>query len=421
MLQSAIELEFSTIPVYLCGLWTIQSDPGSVVTQILTNIVVTEMRHLAIAANVMIATGGTPDITAAVPTYPAYLPDGEKTFEVDLLPFGPAFLQQAMWIESPTPVTSVSPVNSGRESPFTPRFVRAQPTLAMGGTFATIGEFYTALIQTLNTLVTDLGEPAVFPNSANVAAQYNGIDFLGYPDFSGSSTLLVANSTEAVTLLQDIIDEGEGTSPGIMWDETGTLLSHYYSFQEILLRRQYVAGDTPGSPSGPAIAVPAGSQVLAMVENPTMDMYPAESDVWNAANSFNTAFGELVTSLQQAFSGTNTNPGAIIKSAIEQMSSLQTEGLTVLAFPLPGNAAGAVAGPTFNNGFVPLTPCQQATIAVEQASTFVRDAQVAVDIARMGDNTAEGLLEYEVALRQLADAEKILASAELAQQKACVE
>ena len=75
---------------------------------------------------------------------------------------------------------------------------------------------------------------------------------------------MVANSTEAVTLLQDIKDEGEGTSPGIMWDETGTLLSHYYSFQEILLGRQYVAGDTPGSPSGSAIAVPTGSQVLAM-------------------------------------------------------------------------------------------------------------------------------------------------------------
>ena len=421
MLQSAIELEFSTIPVYLCGLWTIQSDPNSVVTQILTNIVVTEMRHLAIAANVMIATGGTPDISAAVPIYPTFLPDGEAVFEVDLLPFGLAFLEQAMWIESPTPVTSVSPVNFGRESPFAPRFVRAQPTLAMGESFGTIGEFYTALIQTLNNLVTDLGEPAVFPNSANVAAQYNGIDFLGFPDFSGSSTLVVANSTEAVTLLQDIIDEGEGTSPGIMWDETGTLLSHYYSFQEILLGRQYVAGDTPGSPSGPAIAVPTGSQVFAMVENPTMDMYPAESDVWNAANSFNTAFGALVTSLQQAFSGTNTNPGAIIKSAIELMFSLQTEGLAVLAFPLPGNAAVAVAGPTFNNGFVPLTPCQQATIAVEQASTFVRDAQIAVDIARMGDNTPEGTLEYEVALRQLADAEKTLASAELAQQKACVE
>lgn len=421
MLQSAIELEFSTIPVYLCGLWTIQSDPDSVVTQILTNIVVTEMRHLAIAANVMIATGGTPDISAAVPIYPTFLPDGEAVFEVDLLPFGLAFLEQAMWIESPTPVTSVSPVNFGRESPFAPRFVRAQPTLAMGESFGTIGEFYTALIQTLNNLVTDLGEPAVFPNSANVAAQYNGIDFLGFPDFSGSSTLVVANSTEAVTLLQDIIDEGEGTSPGIMWDETGTLLSHYYSFQEILLGRQYVAGDTPGSPSGPAIAVPTGSQVFAMVENPTMDMYPAESDVWNAANSFNTAFGALVTSLQQAFSGTNTNPGAIIKSAIELMFSLQTEGLAVLAFPLPGNAAVAVAGPTFNNGFVPLTPCQQATIAVEQASTFVRDAQIAVDIARMGDNTPEGTLEYEVALRQLADAEKTLASAELAQQKACVE
>ena len=187
MLQSAIELEFATIPVYLCGLWTIQWIPTVLCTQILTNIVVIEMRHLAIAANVMIATGGTPDITAAVPAYPAFLPDGETVFKVDLLPFGQAFLEQATWIESPTPVTSVSPVNFGRESPFAPRFVRAQPTLAMGEMFGTIGEFYTALIQTLNNLVTDLGEPAVFPNSANVAAQYNGIDFLGFPDFSGSA------------------------------------------------------------------------------------------------------------------------------------------------------------------------------------------------------------------------------------------
>ena len=47
-------------------------------------VAVEEMLHLTLAANVLNAVGGTPDLTAPgfVPEYPAYLPDGETDFAV---------------------------------------------------------------------------------------------------------------------------------------------------------------------------------------------------------------------------------------------------------------------------------------------------------------------------------------------------
>src|SRR6266542_2654452 len=163
--QQAVALELSTIPPYLCACWTI-NDATNQVAGLIQSVATVEMRHMAIAANALIATGGSPDVAAAVPSYPTYLPDGEQEFEVGLLPFGPAFLQQAMWIEQPSPAQAVSDrlralISAGSVIP------RRHRLLAMGNTYPTIGEFYAAIITGIQTLVDQLGESAVFPNGGN--------------------------------------------------------------------------------------------------------------------------------------------------------------------------------------------------------------------------------------------------------------
>ncbi len=77
-LQLAIQVEFTTIPAYLTGLYSIkQLDTQAY--QSLRSVVMEEMFHVNQAANLLVSIGGSPCFTdknkiKVVPTYPCYLP-----------------------------------------------------------------------------------------------------------------------------------------------------------------------------------------------------------------------------------------------------------------------------------------------------------------------------------------------------------
>ena len=103
-LQTAMQLEFSTIPPYLCAQWSIDADPGEV-GDMIQDIVVQEMYHFALAGNMLTAIGGTPNIANAkfIPSYPTnVLPGGiVQKLAVDLKPLTPDQVQVFMQIEYP--------------------------------------------------------------------------------------------------------------------------------------------------------------------------------------------------------------------------------------------------------------------------------------------------------------------------------
>ncbi len=76
-LQLAIELEHSTIPPYLTALYSIMPDANVEVAGLIRSIVVEEMLHMALVANIFIAIGGSPNIghSKFVPQYPGPLPE----------------------------------------------------------------------------------------------------------------------------------------------------------------------------------------------------------------------------------------------------------------------------------------------------------------------------------------------------------
>ena len=98
-----MQLEHATIPPYLTALYSLHPGNNSDALHILRVVVVEEMLHLTLVANVMNAVGGTPDLTQPdfVPAYPAYLPDGEKDFQVDLQPFSKDAVKTFLKIERP--------------------------------------------------------------------------------------------------------------------------------------------------------------------------------------------------------------------------------------------------------------------------------------------------------------------------------
>ncbi len=209
---------------------------------------------------------------------------------------------------------------------------RRHRLLAMGNMFATIGQFYTAIIQGIQTLVAQSGEAAVFPNSGSTNKQVG--------EFKGED-VTISGIARAITLLTDVIDEGEGAS-GAMWDENGHL-AHFYVLQQITLGKLYQQGDTPGNPTGSGIDVPAAAGIFPMLPNPTMaDYLPATSQLWKDADAFNVDFETVVNDLQSAFNGTPSKIG----KAIGDMFSLPGDAQTVFGNAAP-NQPGLVAGPTF--------------------------------------------------------------------------
>ena len=74
-LQVAVELELATLPPYLCGYWSCQ-DSGSAAAQLILSVIMQEMFHMGLAANILTSIGGTPSINTKVPVYPARCPAG---------------------------------------------------------------------------------------------------------------------------------------------------------------------------------------------------------------------------------------------------------------------------------------------------------------------------------------------------------
>src|SRR5262245_27089402 len=71
-LQTAIELEHSTIPPYLYATYSIKPNTNREIVKLLGSIVQEEMLHLAIDCNILNAIGGSPKIDdpAFIPRYP---------------------------------------------------------------------------------------------------------------------------------------------------------------------------------------------------------------------------------------------------------------------------------------------------------------------------------------------------------------
>jgi len=141
-LQWAIELEHSTLPPYLCALYSIKPGTNSPAVAVITSVFIEEMLHMTLAANVLNAVGGAPvlDHAAFIPSYPAYLPHSANAFQVSLEPFSPAAIETFMKIERPE--------DSGA------------PSEDEG--YDTIGQFYQAIEEGLQRLCEEMGEAQVF-------------------------------------------------------------------------------------------------------------------------------------------------------------------------------------------------------------------------------------------------------------------
>ena len=278
-LQTAMQLEFATIPPYLCAQWSINSDPSGVAGMI-QNIVIQEMVHFALAGNMLSAIKGTPNIANAgfVPSYPTNaLPGGvPQKLAVDLQPLSLDQLQVFMQIENPE---------------FPPIAVTAGPPPA------TIGAFYDTIFKGFAVV-----NPTIDPNAKFI-------------DFSAiisppPQTVQIKTITDAQNAITTIKTEGEGTqgSP----DEPpsdGSTFAHYYAFKQIFIGKTLVQTNGKWGFTGAAI------------QFPTVFSFSQSAVRADPSAAFNQTLSNLLQQLQACWT-----TGASFFDTLGTMSTLQSQG-----------------------------------------------------------------------------------------------
>jgi hypothetical protein len=295
-LQAAIQLEFMTIPPYLCAMWSIK-DAKHPVRLMIRDIVRQEMEHMGLACNLLNTIGGTPSINtpAAAPRYPGTLPGGiHPELKVSLGPLSKGAVHDVfMEIEYP----STAPLDIAQKS--------SHPT---------IGAFYDAIALAFRRL----------PRGAITGQRQ--IDSKQFNVWS------INTQGQALMAIHTIKHQGEGTSQSPAEGTFGAGLAHYYTFGEIFHGRKLIKGpDGHWSFSGDPIEFP---EVFPMAEIPP-DGYPE-------AHEFNVAYSAILADLQATWDQGDVKR---LASAVDRMKALSTLAGKLMATPLPGG--GGNYGPDF--------------------------------------------------------------------------
>jgi hypothetical protein len=354
LLEAAVQLELATIPPYLCALYSIHPGTNTEAALVLRSVVVEEMLHMVLASNVLNAVGGTPRFASedGAPRYPAYLPDGERRFEVHLDRFSPGAIDTFLKIEEPS-LPHTPPVAAALLKAAAPR--QPAPLKLLRWNYETVGGFYAAIVRGLEYLAGEMGEPALF--SGDPARQVT-------PEYyyaGGGSPVVVRDLATARAALEEIMEQGEGEIHSV-FDGDGDL-GHFFRFMEIRHDRRYAPGALRtvqpaalrkargGSPLWPLPdGAPLGVEwdaVYPMVRDPRGGDYPEGSAVRAASDAFNALWSRLLLGLERGLSG---EPPMLL-DAVGTMFELKYAALELVRTPLPGHP-GAHAGPTFE--FVPV-------------------------------------------------------------------
>lgn len=244
-LTNALELEFTTIPPYLCAAFSLDAIKNKDIRMLIVRIAKEEMLHMTVAANLMNAVGITPEVKDSMPQF---YPDGCRLKMISNSP--------VLNLESFSIGTDADPGTVRKfmaiEAPEIPLRYKTVPR-AFGVEALeeekpkTIGEFYERIIAIV------LKYPDLFKDQDPAKQLSFSINFKSvqverppkppstYPlkekiKLSNGDEVefnfKITNSLEAEAYLKWVIEEGEGTSTEPM-DSEG-LAAHYYRFESIL-------------------------------------------------------------------------------------------------------------------------------------------------------------------------------------------
>lgn len=294
LLQSALKLEFATVPAYLSAAFSFKSQNNQIIN-LLLRIAREEMLHMTVVANLMNAIGVAPNIIAAIPEYPYDLDVLEPPLAIYLESFSFQLVEELfMQIETPE-----DPNDYPSDLPFGDDEL---PT--------TIGQFYENIIDIINRdIIPDLFRDAERDDykQIKVVTNFKSIAYINNQDtckynLRNDINFIITDKNSAMRHLAWVVSEGEGASEFDPLDAEG-LPGHYYRFESILKSRylikddtvdekySYSGGDLPFSPN----------DVYEFETNAKVENYGAYPKVEKRMKRFNTKYTEMIDFLHTAF------------------------------------------------------------------------------------------------------------------------
>jgi hypothetical protein len=224
-LYHAIQVELSTIPLYLYPAYSIKTagysqwSAGMSAFRTIRSVVIEEMLHLCLARNLLVSIGGGDEVRfydeRMVPTYPSdmlhrtpKLPLNLEVCSVDLM--------TGTFMPLELPAKDAAP--------------------PQGGEYNTLGQFYAAIKLGYERLAGELG-PGLWADNRPDLQYYSGY----WNQDGGGSPIVVCDLTTACQAIATIVEQGEGSRAG---DDEVPLdpakpalgmneLSHYAKFHRI--------------------------------------------------------------------------------------------------------------------------------------------------------------------------------------------
>ncbi len=301
-LQTAIQLEFATIPPYLCALWSIKDDSHPVKDS-LNEIVMEEMTHLGLACNMLNAIGGTPRLLPnAVLAYPDHLPGGVRPNLVVPLQGLTRDALKDVFMEIERPKHDLSTRSPLDETP-------------------TIGEFYEAILDAFKNL-----PDGVVTGQRQLTRAFSTVDNL--------KIFPIPHAAAAAKAIMQIQEEGEGTSASPLDTSEGNSpadLAHYFRFAEIWHGKTltldaaqgkwvYTGAEIKLPDCHPMAPVPKGGYKAGEVK-PAVDAKLVE---------FDQKFTVIVTRMQEAWASGNQGK---LNNAVTLMYGLSMVGIDLMKMP----------------------------------------------------------------------------------------
>jgi hypothetical protein len=330
MLQTAVELELSTIPPYLTAMYSIRPDSNQEAYAVIRSVLMEEMLHMVLTANVLSSLGGQVQLDSkTVKPYPLpfrFAPSGglPRTVIANLSRLSDETLDVFLDIERPS-------------------FLKASPTLKFRSIEIgenTVGEFYEQIKTKLKMLVDEFDERQVFTgNPANqVSEQY----YWG----AGGKPVQVKDLESAERAIDLVVEQGEG----IIMDTAGigalfnnrAELPHYFRFLELRKGRQYLPGDLIETPTGRFLKVEY-EKVYPIKTNCKRKDFEKQPELIHLDSLFSSNYTTMLSQIAEGFNG---NPEAFYTAIVNCMRNLSSIARTMVQIPLLSDPQQHAA-PTF--------------------------------------------------------------------------
>lgn len=279
-LQWALSIELSTIPPYLCALYSIE-DTGSEAYSTIRSVVVEEMLHMMLVSNLLNSIGALPRLSGdAVPQYPTYMPHHAAGGPyIQLQPYSTQLMS-----------STFMPIEQPEASPRVP---------AEGDDYQTLGQFYKAIEEGFRNVVDRYGEKRVFGHDTGFQRDDT------YFGLGGGHVVVVCDLESALRAIEEITEQGEGATtpqPPVPGDEPFGGYEHY--------------GVRADGTYGPILGTPwemshySKFQALANGSIPSPAAYPMQSnpnpddlegEVREVSDLFDACYSLVLRALERAF------------------------------------------------------------------------------------------------------------------------